>query len=79
MNTKKPESTDWLYKLAKKMRPDLEALSVTDRVSRVADIIGFVYTTPLAIFAVVWFVLVTDVSLFVQQWMPLLLILATQK
>ena len=60
---------DIIYKLAKRIRPELEELSGQQRMSGTADVFTLVYTLPLAVIGFIWLVMVSDWESVRQQWM----------
>jgi len=66
---------DWIYKLAKKLRPDLEAMSGQQRMSSTADVLTLLYTLPLMVIGLVWLVRLSDWHSVLQRW-PLYLLMA---
>jgi serine phosphatase RsbU (regulator of sigma subunit) len=64
---------DIIYKLAKKIRPDLDHLSGQQRMSGTADVLTLLYTLPLAVIGFVWLIRVSDWESIRQQWMTYLL------
>jgi serine phosphatase RsbU (regulator of sigma subunit) len=59
---------DILYKLAKKLRPDLESLSGQQRISGTADVLTLLYTFPLLIVGLIWLVRVSSWDSLRQYW-----------
>jgi serine phosphatase RsbU (regulator of sigma subunit) len=64
---------DIIYRLAKKIRPDLDGLSGQQRMSGTADVLTLLYTLPLALIGFVWLVRVSDWESVRQEWMIYLL------
>ncbi len=64
---------DLLYRIALKIRPDLESLSGQRRIGGVADVITLLYTLPLALAGIAWLVAVSDLQVLRQSFGPLLL------
>ncbi len=60
---------DIIFKLAKRIRPELEGLSGQQRMSGTADVFTLVYTFPLAVIGFIWLVMVSDWESVRQQWM----------
>jgi len=65
---------NFIYRLAKKLRPDLESLSGQQRMSGTADVLTLLYTSPLLIIGFVWLVRVSSWESFRQQWKIYLLL-----
>ena len=59
---------DIIYKLAKKIRPELEGLSGQQRMSGTADVFTLVYTLPLAVIGFTWLILVSDWESIRLRW-----------
>ncbi len=57
-----------IFKLAKRIRPDLETLKGQQRVSGTADVFTLIYTLPLAAIGFIWLLLVSDWESVRQQW-----------
>lgn len=51
---------DFIYILAKKLRPDLDSYSGQQRMSATADVLTLVYTAPMAIIGLAWLIAVSD-------------------
>jgi len=64
---------DWIYKLAKKLRPELEGMSGQQRMSSTADVLTLLYSFPLAILGLVWLVRVSDWDSVRSNWQLYLL------
>ena len=64
---------DLFYSIALKFWPQLEAMSQQRRLVGVSNVIITLVTAPLAIWGVIWLVMVTDINLIFQEWGPLLL------
>ncbi len=60
--------TDIVYKLAKKIRPDLEQLTGQQRMSATADVLTLIYTLPLMILGLIWLIHLSSWISFLQQW-----------
>jgi serine phosphatase RsbU (regulator of sigma subunit) len=60
---------DFIYNLAKKIRPDLKDYSGQQRISATADVLTLVYTLPLAVIGVIWLIGVSDWGSIRNQWM----------
>ena len=73
--TSEPRSLDEsrLFHIAKLAFPALEGMDEEDLPYRLADVLGLLYGTPIALVGVGWLIVVTDVSLIGSRW-PLLLL-----
>ncbi len=60
---------DWIYNLAKKIRPDLESFNGQQRMSATADVFTFFYTLPLAVVGIAWLIGISDWGSIRQHWM----------
>lgn len=69
---------EFLFNIAKKIRPELENLSGEERRLGVFDVIGFLYSTPLAVVGLVWLIAVSDLSVVRSHWLMLCLIFLLQ-
>ncbi|HUV89013.1 MAG TPA: hypothetical protein VMY80_05120, partial [Anaerolineae bacterium] len=65
-----------LLSIARKFWPGLENLGGLERTEGIGDVIGYLYTAPLALAGLVWLVLVTDIGVVRVAWPTLLLLLA---
>jgi serine phosphatase RsbU (regulator of sigma subunit) len=61
------------YKLAKKLRPDLESMSGEQRMSGTADVLTLLYTLPLLAIGLAWLVKLSSWESVRQQWQIYLL------
>jgi serine phosphatase RsbU (regulator of sigma subunit) len=61
---------------AKRLRPDLRAVTGEALQRAVNDTFGVVYAAPLAVIGVVWLIAATDVAVIVRAWPSLLLLWA---
>lgn len=60
--------------IAKRFRPEIETTADDlQRISRVSDVVSFLYATPLALAGLVWLILRTDLAVLLEIW-PLLLV-----
>ena len=59
---------DIFYKLAKKLRPDLESLSGQQRMSATADVLTLLYTLPMMVIGLVWLIRLTSWESIREQW-----------
>ena len=64
-----------LLGLAKRLWPELETMAGQDRTSGVFDVVGLLYTAPLALVGLVWLTAVTDLALIRAEWPMLVLLL----
>ena len=60
--------TDYLFGLAKKIRPELESMSGQQRMSATADVLTLLYTTPLALIGLVWLISLSNWESIQNQW-----------
>jgi hypothetical protein len=65
---------DPIYALARRLRPDLDAFSPAERLSRVTDILGVLVAAPLFLIGVIWLASTTDLTMIARQWLILLVI-----
>jgi serine phosphatase RsbU (regulator of sigma subunit) len=65
-----------LLSIAIKFWPGLENLGRLERTEGIGDVIGYLYSAPLALAGLVWLVLVTDMGVVRVAWPVLLLLLA---
>jgi len=66
---------DVLFAIARRFRPELETGNELERVSGIADIIGFLYSAPLVLLGGLWLIAVTDLDLMVTEGLMLLILL----
>ncbi len=66
---------DFLLAIAKKFRPDLENCNEFEQVAGTADVIGFLYSAPLALLGLVWLIAVTDLTLLASEWLMFAILL----
>jgi serine phosphatase RsbU (regulator of sigma subunit) len=64
-----------LLRIATKFLPGLETMSRRERTFGVADVIGVLYSTPLALAGLVWLITATDLRVLRANWPSMLLIL----
>jgi hypothetical protein len=64
-----------LLAIAKKFWPELETMSGPERRDGVRNVVGFLYSAPLALVGLVWLIAATDLTLFRIEWLPLSLLL----
>lgn len=64
---------DNVYKLIKKLRPDLESMSGQQRISGTADVLTLLYTLPLVVIGVAWLVRESNWESIRQNWIIYLL------
>lgn len=57
-----------LYRITRRLRPELEEASPLRRVVGMSNVLGVLYGTPLAIITLIWLVNVTDVALVTHAW-----------
>jgi serine phosphatase RsbU (regulator of sigma subunit) len=67
-----------LLALARRFWPELEAMDGQNRTSGVFDVVGFLYSAPLALVGLVWLMAVTDLALVRAEWPMLALLFALQ-
>jgi serine phosphatase RsbU (regulator of sigma subunit) len=65
-----------LLTLARKLRPDWEALTDREQSIAVADIFGVLYSSPLVIAGLTWLILSTEMQVVLQSWPIWLLVFA---
>lgn len=65
---------DRLLTIAKRFWPEIETMSGPDRTSGVFDVVGFLYSAPMALGGLVWLIAVTDLVLIRTEW-PMLVLL----
>ena len=65
----------WLRTLARRLFPEIESLGPRERTYSLADITGVLYASPLAVVGLIWLITVTDLTLFLEAWSLLLLLL----
>lgn len=63
---------------AKRLWPELETMDGQDRTSGVFDVVGFLYSAPLALVGLVWLMAVTDLALIRAEWPMLALLFVLQ-
>jgi len=66
---------EFLTLIAKKLWPDFETQAELDRNLLLGELIGILYSLPIAIVSIGWLVVVTDLNLVRSQWPVLLLFL----
>ena len=59
---------DIFYQFARKIRPDLSALSGQRRLGGVADVISLFFSLPLLVVGLVWLVRASDWQAIIQHW-----------
>jgi serine phosphatase RsbU (regulator of sigma subunit) len=64
---------DIIYRLAKRLRPDLESMSGQQRMSSTADVLTLLYSVPLAVIGLIWLVRVSDWASVRSNWQLYLL------
>jgi len=64
-----------LLAIAKRFWPELETISGLRRAGAVGDVVGFLYSAPLALGGLVWLMAITDLTLIRTEWPMLLLFL----
>jgi len=65
-----------IERLAGRVWSDFEELSGRDRAVRVGALFAVIYATPLAVIALAWLISVTDLSVLLTAWFPLLVLFA---
>ena len=65
-----------LLPLATRLCPTLQTLSGDELVNGVADVVGLLYSAPVALAGIAWLIAVTDLALVRNEWPALLLLLA---
>jgi serine phosphatase RsbU (regulator of sigma subunit) len=66
--------SDIVYKLAKKVRPDLESMDGQQRMSGTADVLTLLYTLPLVVIGIAWLVRESNWDSIRQNWQIYLLL-----
>lgn len=74
MNTPSSESLDPFARLAHRFRPDLSNFSGESLVGRVTDVLGTLYTFPMAVIGLVWLAFVSDWTQISDKKLLLLLV-----
>jgi serine phosphatase RsbU (regulator of sigma subunit) len=64
-----------LLAIAKRFWPELDTMSERERADGVAEVVGLLYSAPLALAGLVWLIAVTDPALIRAVWPTLLLLL----
>ena len=64
----RPSIDSRLLPIARVFRPELDELTGDELINRLADVISFVYATPIALAGLIWLILVTDLSLVAARW-----------
>jgi serine phosphatase RsbU (regulator of sigma subunit) len=59
---------DIIYRLAKKLRPDMDDMSGQQRMSATADVLTLIYTTPLVLVGLVWLIRISSWESIRKQW-----------
>jgi serine phosphatase RsbU (regulator of sigma subunit) len=65
-----------LLAIAKRFWPELDTMSERERAGGVIEVVGLLYSAPLALAGLVWLIAVTDVTLIRTAWPTLLLLFA---
>ena len=65
-----------LLAIAKRVWPELGTMSGRERADGVTEVIGFLYSAPLALVGLVWLIAVTDLTLIRTAWPTLSLLFA---
>jgi serine phosphatase RsbU (regulator of sigma subunit) len=63
-------------RLATRLWPEFENTRGRERAVRSGDLFGVLYAVPMALLALVWLILVTDLSVLRTSWLPLLVLFA---
>ena len=66
--------TSFLYRVARRLRPELDNASPLRRVVGTANVLGVLYGAPLALATLIWLVSETDLGLVRQEWPYFLLV-----
>ncbi|NUM44547.1 MAG: PP2C family protein-serine/threonine phosphatase [Anaerolineales bacterium] len=66
--------TSFLYRIARRLRPELENASPLRRVVGTANVLGVLYGAPLALVTIFWLISQTDLALLVWAWPYFLLV-----
>ncbi|HSR31647.1 MAG TPA: SpoIIE family protein phosphatase, partial [Anaerolineae bacterium] len=67
-----------LLALARRFWPELETIDRRDRTSGVFDVVGFLYSVPMALIGLAWLMAVTDLALMRAEWPMLALLFVLQ-
>jgi hypothetical protein len=67
-----------LLAIAKKFWPELETMSGLERAEGVYNVVGFLYSAPMALVGLVWLITLTDLTLFRTEWPTLSLLFVLQ-
>ena len=65
---------DFVYRMVRRLRPDLENVGGQQRIGGVADVITLFYTLPLAVVGLVWLVKVSNWGLMADNWQVFLML-----
>lgn len=65
----------FVLNLAQLFFPELDNMNGRERTYSIADVLGALYTTPLALAGIIWLTLVTKGAVFVTEWPTILLLL----
>jgi len=63
-----------LLAIAKRFWPELETMSGPERTNGVRNVVGFLYSAPMALVGLVWLITITDLTLFRTEWPTLSLL-----
>jgi serine phosphatase RsbU (regulator of sigma subunit) len=63
-----------LLAVARRFWPELEKMGERERAGGVLDVVGFLYSAPLALVGIAWLIAVTDLALIRTEWPTLLLL-----
>ena len=63
-----------LLAIAKRFWPELETMSGPERTNGVRNVVGFLYSAPMALVGLVWLIAITDLTLFRTEWPTLSLL-----
>ena len=61
--------TSFVFRIARKLRPELEEASPLRRIVGAANVLGVLYATPLVGGTIIWLILETDLALVRQAWL----------
>jgi serine phosphatase RsbU (regulator of sigma subunit) len=60
-----------LLTIAKRFQPELETHNEMEQIASKADVIGFLYSAPVAVVGLAWLITATDLSLLASEWLIL--------
>jgi len=66
--------TSFVFRIARKLRPELEDASPLRQIVGAANVLGVLYATPLVVGTIIWLILETDLALIRQAWLFFLVV-----